>query len=147
MPATAGLGCECCRGLTAGRCCEQVLALVDPAHSVNWFVGEWIPKAEEAAYKLADPGFRDAPNPPDGLKERSKKQSWTPWYTSPAPTPQPTPPRTPEIYTEPAPAPAPYRVPGDGVAPVDPAGIDEVERQRRMEKNVSDLEVREPENF
>ena len=120
---------------------------MDPAHSVNWFVGEWIPKAEEAAYKLADPGFRDAPNPPDGLKERSKKQSWTPWYTSPAPTPQPTPPRTPEIYTEPAPAPAPYRVPGDGVAPVDPAGIDEAERKRRMEKNVSDLEVREPENF
>ena len=118
----------------------NVLAFVDPAHSTNWFVGEWIPKQEEAAYKLADPGFRDAPNPPDGLRERSKKQSWTPWYTSPAPTPPQTPPASPSPYRERAPAPVARYVPGDGVAPDNPAAINETERAARMEKNVAEIE-------
>ncbi len=143
----------------------NVLAFVDPAHSANWFVGEWIPKQEEAAYKLADPGFRDAPNPPDGLRERSKKQSWTPWYTSPAPTPPQTPPESPSPYRERAPAPVARYVPGDGVDPDHPAAADiyrryehagftnasriersddaaadERKRAARMEKNVSDIE-------
>jgi Ca2+-binding EF-hand superfamily protein len=118
----------------------NVLAFVDPAHTANWFVGEWIPKQEEAAYKLADPGFRDAPNPPDGLRERSKKQSWTPWYTSPAPTPPQTPPASPSPYQERAPAPAERYVPGDGVAPSNPYAINEADRAARMEKNVTDIE-------
>ena len=57
----------------------RTLSFVDPAYSVNWYVGEWIPRAEEVAYKLADDGFRDSANPPDGLKPANHRQTFTPW--------------------------------------------------------------------
>eukprot|EP01050_Picozoa_sp_SAG11_P016066 SAG11_NODE_2147_length_3753_cov_2.218391_2_plen_603_part_00 len=123
----------------------HILAFVDPSHSVRWFVGEWVPRAQEAAFKLVDPGFRNAANPPDALRERSKKQTWTPWYTSPHPTPNNSRPTTP-LYSPdhdsaharfaPEPEPVAY-VPGDGVAPTHT--VPDVERQRRMDENVQEI--------